>query len=117
MKTVELVKQLKDNIVVLLMLQLKSKGNTPFELIDPDEYEEKSDAFYELPRTSNVDKYKSYDEYAIISVTLKNDVLEFEGLAIDNEADEQNLIFKIDEIGVGSLAAIHDLVMFLEHGN
>ena len=40
----------------------------------------------------------SYDEYAIISVTLKNDALEFEGLAIDNEADEQNLIFKIDEI-------------------
>jgi len=118
MTNVDSVKLLKNNIVSELKYKLRNKANTPYELIDPNEYEEtKSEAFYELPRTSNVDKYKTYDEYAIISVTLKNDALEFEGLAIDYEADEENLTFTIDEIGIGTLAAITDIVRNLELGN
>jgi len=104
------------NIISEIINIIKTKGGNPYELIDvTDEHLQWQDDFYDLPRTFIVDKYSHYDEYALIAVSIKDDNLELEGLAIDTENDTDQYTFDANDISLESLSNLLNFIIELEN--
>jgi hypothetical protein len=96
---------------------LKQRGDNPYQLIDPSTYDDNLDVdeeVYKLPRIKFLNDDGFYEEYPVVTVSLDNEELKFEGIACIGDTAEDTL-FSTDDLDTYTICSIADIISNLEN--
>jgi hypothetical protein len=108
---------LRTECVEYIKSVLRKRGEYDYELIDPATYEDVNnydDSVFDMPSATNKMKGDgTYDDYALVSVSLKKGILEFYGVGLTHTDEEE--FFVHTDLSTEALCKVCDIIKDLEY--
>ena len=99
---------------------IRGRGSNAYELIDPDEIDEKGTDFHSLPvQLSSYERHGSifFDSYSIVEVRELDGKLILSGVDTYGDANESDKVYESDEVDTTTICLVADKIAELEGFN